>query len=172
MRSGGSTRKSRGEQYQHGAILVLTASLLERRASRRLTCSDHRHGRGASGTLPSPTLCAAKESDMPKFVTIAYGDEAGYVKTELALREKAHARDAELRQGGALIGIAGKPVQVRNTEFTGVTREAGSFLSSALPIAGFGIIDAADLDEAIALVSQTPCAVCHGVVEVWPLDRI
>jgi hypothetical protein len=31
------------------------------------------------------------------------------------------------------------------------------------------VIDAADIDEAIALVSKTPCAVAHGVVEVWPL---
>ena len=109
---------------------------------------------------------------MPKFVTIAYGDEAGYERTEPALRDKAHARDAELKQRGALIGVAGTPVQVRNAEFTGVTTEAKPFLSSALPIAGFGIIDAVDLDEAIDMVSQTPCAVCHGVVEVWPLDRI
>ncbi len=109
---------------------------------------------------------------MPKFITTAYGDEAGYQQTEPALRDKAHARDAELKRGGALIGTAGKPMQVRNTEFTGVSTERGAFLSSALPIAGFGIIDATDLDEAIELVSQTPCAVCHGVVEVWPLDRI
>jgi hypothetical protein len=109
---------------------------------------------------------------MPKFVTVAYGDEAGYQRTEPALRDKAHARDAELKQGGALIGTAGKPVQVRNAEFTGVDTQPGPFLSAPLPIAGFGIIDANDLDEAIALVSQTPCAVCHGVVEVWPLDRI
>ncbi len=109
---------------------------------------------------------------MPKFVTIAYGDEAGYRQTEPALRDKAHARDAELVQGGALIGTAGKPVQVRNTEFTGVDTRPGPFLSSKLPIAGFGIIDAADMDDAIERVSQTPCAVCHGVVEVWPLDRI
>jgi hypothetical protein len=117
-------------------------------------------------------LCTVKESDMPKFITIAYGDEAGYRRTDPALRDRAHARDAELKQGGALIGTAGKPTQVRNTEFTGVRTEQGPFLSSTLPIAGFGIIDAADLDEAIELVSQTPCAVCHGVVEVWPLERI
>lgn len=109
---------------------------------------------------------------MPKFVTIAYGDEAGYQQTAQALRDKAHARDAELKQGGALIGTAGEPVQVRNTEFAGVTTQPEPFLSAKLPIAGFGIIDAADLEEAIERVSQTPCAVCHGVVEVWPLDRI
>jgi hypothetical protein len=29
------------------------------------------------------------------------------------------------------------------------------------------VIDAVDLCEAIKIVSQTPCAVAHGVVEVW-----
>jgi hypothetical protein len=33
------------------------------------------------------------------------------------------------------------------------------------------VIDAADMDEAIGLVSGTPRAVAHGVVEVWPLDQ-
>lgn len=36
-------------------------------------------------------------------------------------------------------------------------------------VAGFGLIEAATLEEAIQLVSGTPCAVTHGVVEVWPL---
>jgi hypothetical protein len=44
-------------------------------------------------------------------------------------------------------------------------------MRSELPIAGFAVIDAADIDEAIALVSKTPCAVAHGIVEVWPLKE-
>jgi len=43
-------------------------------------------------------------------------------------------------------------------------------MTSPLPVAGFAIIDAANIDEAILLVSQSPCAVAHGVVEVWPLE--
>ena len=41
-----------------------------------------------------------------------------------------------------------------------------------LLVAGFSINEANDLEHAIELVSQTPCAVAHGVVEVWPLDLI
>jgi hypothetical protein len=33
------------------------------------------------------------------------------------------------------------------------------------------IIEAATLEEAIDVVSRTPCAVNHGVVEVWPLEQ-
>ena len=107
---------------------------------------------------------------MPKYVTIGYGDQAGYERTTLEARDAAHAHDYELKRHGALIGIAGSPVQVRNPEAAGVQTKDGAFMSSPLPIAGFAVIEAADLAEAIALVSKSPCAVGHGVVEVWPLE--
>jgi hypothetical protein len=108
---------------------------------------------------------------MPKFVTIGYGDRAGYDATPQAIRDAAHARDAEIKQGGALIGAAGAPVQVRNPLAAGVRTENSAFMSSALPIAGFAVIEATNLAEAVRIVSKTPCAVAHGVVEVWPLEQ-
>jgi len=108
---------------------------------------------------------------MPKFVTIGYGDRAGYESTAPEIRDSAHARDEELRQRGALMGFAGRPVQVRNPDAAGLQTVSGSFMSSPLPVAGFAVIEAADLSEAIHMVSQVPCAVAHGVVEVWPLEQ-
>lgn len=108
---------------------------------------------------------------MPKFVTIGYGDQAGYDRTPAAIRDAAHAQDARLQGQGAVVGIAGAPVQVRNPEAAGVETAQGPFLSASLPVAGFAIIEAADLAEAIDMVSRTPCAVAHGVVEVWPLEQ-
>lgn len=108
---------------------------------------------------------------MPKFLTIGYGDQAGYDRTPAALRDAAHAHDARLLAGGALIGIAGSPVQVRNAEAEHVRTTNGPFMSSSLPVAGFAIIEAENLDAAIAMVSRTPCAIAHGVVEVWPLEQ-
>lgn len=107
---------------------------------------------------------------MPKFVTIGYGDQAGYDRTAPVLRDTAHAHDEALKNSGALIGIAGPPVQVRNPDDIGIQTERGAFLSSPLPLAGFAIIEAADLAEAIDIVSRTPCAIAHGVVEVWPIE--
>jgi len=106
---------------------------------------------------------------MPKFVTIGYGDREGYDRTAPAIRNAAHAHDAKLQRDGVSMGIAGAPVQVRNPDASGVQTADGPFMTSSLPVAGFAIIEAADLAEAIELVSQTPCAVAHGVVEVWPL---
>lgn len=106
---------------------------------------------------------------MPKFVTIGYGDEAGYNRTASDVRNAAHAHDKRLVQAGALVGRAGAPVQVRNADAKGVETENAAFMSSPLPIAGFAVIEAADIDEAIKMVSQVPCTVAQGVVEVWPL---
>ncbi len=107
---------------------------------------------------------------MPKFITIGYGDEAGYNRTPIDLRDAAHRHDAHLRESGAIIGIAGNPVQVRNPAGTGVQTSGGPFMRADLPIAGFALIDAASIEDAIEQVAKTPCAVAYGVVEVWPLE--
>lgn len=108
---------------------------------------------------------------MPKFVTIGYGDRIGYDRTPRPIRDAAHAQDAKLRSEGAVMGIAGPPVQVRNPEARGMETLEGPFMSASLPIASFAIIEAIDLADAIEKVSQVPCAVAHGVVEVWPLKE-
>lgn len=107
---------------------------------------------------------------MPKFITIGYGDQAGYDRTPQAVRDAAHDQDARLRSEGALMGIAGSPVQVRNPDAVRVETREGPFMTSPLPIAGFAVIEAVDLAEAVRKVSNVPCAVANGVVEVWPLE--
>jgi hypothetical protein len=74
---------------------------------------------------------------MPKFLTIGYGDKAGYDRTPREVRDAAHEEDAKLQSEGAVMGIAGKPVQVRNPDGAGVETREGAFMSSALPIAFF-----------------------------------
>jgi len=108
---------------------------------------------------------------MPTFITIGYGDQAGYDRTESSVRDQAHAHDEQLAKGGARIGRAGNPVQVRNPEGRGIQRQSGAFMSAKLPVAGFMLIEADSLDDAVAMVADTPCAVAHGVVEVWPLKN-
>jgi hypothetical protein len=105
-----------------------------------------------------------------KFVTIGYGDQEGYERTDPGLRAAAHEQDDRLRREGAEMGIAGPPVQVRNHDGGGVATAPGPFMRSGLPLAGFAVIEAASLAEAVEMVSRTPCAVAHGVVEVWPLQ--
>jgi hypothetical protein len=106
---------------------------------------------------------------MQTFLTIGYGDEKGYESTAPAVRDRAHAHDAWLVAQGAVVGIAGTPMQVRNPDGSGVTTETGAFLRSDLPVAGFALVEAETIEDAIERVASTPCAVAHGVVEVWPL---
>lgn len=106
---------------------------------------------------------------MARFLTIGYGDQEGYDRTDPAVRDAAHAHDARLVSRGVEMGVASTPVQVRNHDDAGVTTEVGPFMRSSLPVAGFAVIEAADLAQAVDIASHTPCAVAHGVVEVWPL---
>jgi hypothetical protein len=108
---------------------------------------------------------------MPRFITIGYGDQAGYDRTAPAVRDAAHAADAERARQGDVMGIAGQPVQVRNHDGAKVVVTPGPFLSAGLPVAGFALIEAADLEAAIAIAAASPCAVAQGVVEVWPLEE-
>jgi len=108
---------------------------------------------------------------MPRFVTIGYGDRTGYERTAPEVRDAAHAHDRVLRERGVLMGVAGDPVQVSNPGATGVQTVSGPFMSSPLPVAGFAVIEATDLSDAVNMVSRSPCAVAHGVVEVWPLEQ-
>jgi len=126
------------------------------------------------GRPAGPAFHAAndpEERPVAKFVTIGYGDRAGYDRTAPEVRDAAHAHDAELQEAGVLMGIAGAPVQVRNPDARGVETANGPFMTSSLPVAGFAIIEAATLAEAMEMVSKSPCAVAHGVIEVWPLEQ-
>lgn len=108
---------------------------------------------------------------MPKYITIGYADRADYDRTPQDIRQAAHEHDASLKQRGVVMGVAETPIQVRNPNGSGVLTETGPYLSSDLPIAGFSIMEARDMDEAIALASKSPCAVAHGVIEIWPLTE-
>jgi hypothetical protein len=110
-----------------------------------------------------------EEMLVAKFITIGYGDESGYERTSSDLRDAAHAHDAMLVSRHAIVGVAGVPIQVRNHQDSGVQTQDGPYLKSDLPVAGFALIEAASLDEAVDLVAKTPCAIADGVVEVWPL---
>ena len=107
---------------------------------------------------------------MARFITIGYGDEAGYNRTPLDIRNAAHRHDAQLLEAGAIIGRAGSPVQVRNPADGGVQTTDGPFMRADLPIAGFALIEAASIEDAIEQVAKTPCSVAYGVVEIWPLE--
>jgi hypothetical protein len=49
-----------------------------------------------------------------------------------------------------------------------LTTENESFAKPKLPLAGFSIIEAKDIDEVVQLVANTPCARAKGAIEIRP----
>lgn len=104
-----------------------------------------------------------------KFLCLAYGAEADWRALSAEEQAALLAQDDVLRARGDLVAaLEPAPTIVRAPEGTPlVTR--GAFAESRVPLAGFGIIEAADLAEAIRLVADTPCARAGGAVELRPI---
>jgi hypothetical protein len=108
---------------------------------------------------------------MPTFLTLGYGSAEDYEATNPAQRDKAHAHDRWLASQGAVIAAVGTPTQVRNPASAKFNTTLGAYMHAHLPLVGFALLEAASLDEAVERVAGTPCAVAHGVVEVWPIVK-
>jgi hypothetical protein len=103
-----------------------------------------------------------------KFLVLAYGAEADWLALSPDQREVLLAQDAVLRARGDIVAAVGRPTTVRSPG--GATARAErAFASAPLPMAGFGLIDADDVDQAVRLVEGTPCARANGAVELWPV---
>ena len=49
---------------------------------------------------------------------------------------------------------------------------SGSFSGVKLPLAGFSIIEATDIEVVIQMVSKTPCARAKGAIEIREITQI
>jgi hypothetical protein len=104
-----------------------------------------------------------------KFLCLAYGDEKDWQALSKSEQEALLVQDEVLRRRGDLVAALEPTVTtVRAWDGTPET-ENRAFSDLRLPLAGFGIIEAADLNEAIQLVAQTPCARARGAVELRPI---
>lgn len=104
-----------------------------------------------------------------KFLCLAYGDESGWKSLTEDEKREALAQDAAIRDRGHLMSAVRPTVtSVRNwNRRLEVTNEPSA--QNQLPLAGFSVIEAENVEEAIALVSNTPCARARGVIEIRPL---
>jgi hypothetical protein len=104
-----------------------------------------------------------------KYLCLAYGDERAW--NDLSKDEQAAllAQDEQLRRrGDTVAAVEPASTVVRAWDGNPQTTD-GPFGASFLPLAGFSIIEAANLDEAVRLVSKTPCARARGAVELRPI---
>jgi hypothetical protein len=104
-----------------------------------------------------------------KFLVLAYGHERDWQALSKREQDELLAQDQVLRDRGDLVAAVGETAtMVRAWDGTPLASE-GPFSVSPLPLAGFGVIEAADLDEAVRLVANTPCARARGAVELRPI---
>lgn len=107
-----------------------------------------------------------------KFLCLAYGDEAGWDSLSDEEKREVLAQDAAIRDRGNLMSAVQRTVSsVRNWDGNlEVNNEP--FARNELPLAGFSVIDAENVEEVIELVSNTPCARARGVIEIRPFWNI
>jgi len=108
-----------------------------------------------------------------KFLCLAYGSEHDWRALPRDEQDALLAQDEVLRRRGDVVAAVEpkNATTVRAWDGTPSITE-GPFAHSIVPLAGFGIIEAADLNEAIALVARTPCARAKGAVELRPIHAI
>jgi hypothetical protein len=101
-----------------------------------------------------------------KYLCLAYGDEKDWNALPKREQDELLAQDEVLRRRGVLMGAAETSVTTVRAWDGTPTITKGPFADSKVPLAGFCVIEAADLDEVISLVAQTPCARAKGAIEV------
>ncbi len=107
-----------------------------------------------------------------KYLVLAYGAEADWNALGEGEQDALLAQDDVLRTRGDLVAAVRTEVTTVRAWDGTPTTTAGTFASSTVPLAGFGIIEAASLEEVIQLVAQTPCARAKGAVEIRPISTI
>jgi hypothetical protein len=107
-----------------------------------------------------------------KYLCLAYGDEKDWNVLTKKEQDALLAPDEALRKRGVLMAAVQTTVTtVRAWDGQPVASD-GAFAASKVPLAGFSIIEAADLNEVIQLVAGTPCARAKGAIEIRPIMAI
>jgi hypothetical protein len=104
-----------------------------------------------------------------KYLCLAFGDDKDWKLLSRSEKDARLAVDAMLRERGDVVAsVEPDVITVRTPADTPVTSDGG-FASAPAKLAGFYIIEAENVEEAVKLVGGTPCPRTGGAVEVRPL---
>ncbi len=104
-----------------------------------------------------------------KFLCLAYGAEKDWLALTPQQQQDLLAQDDVLRKRGAFMSAVEQGVTTVTAWDGEPSTSSESFAKASAPLAGFSIIEAADIDEAVQLVAGTPCARARGAIEIRPL---
>lgn len=101
-----------------------------------------------------------------KFLCLAYGAEKDWLKLSDEERSALLAQDEVIRSKGNLVSaLEPRVITLRAWNGTPALAEE-PFGKSAVPLAGFAIIEARTVHEVVALIADTPCARAKGAIEI------
>lgn len=104
-----------------------------------------------------------------KYLVLAYGDEKHWNALTKNEQDALLAQDEVLRNRGDLVAAVESTVTTLRA-WDGIPKTTEStFADSSVPLAGFGIIEAGNLDEVVQLIAGAPCARAKGAIEVRPI---
>lgn len=104
-----------------------------------------------------------------KYLCLAYGSEEDWKKLPEREQKEVLAHDDFLKGRGDTLAAVETTVTTVTAWDGTPTIVSGSYAKSNAPLAGFSIMEAADINEAIQLVTNSPCARAKGAVEIRPL---
>jgi hypothetical protein len=113
---------------------------------------------------------------MPNCLVMIYDNEAKWNEVDDSVAQQNHRRHEKFAatygsalRGGAQLADSTAATSIRSDGNGGFTVTDGTFAETKEVIGGFYIIEAADLDEALAIAKQVPSPM--GGVEVRPIIR-
>jgi len=111
---------------------------------------------------------------MPQYLVLIYENENGWAEADKAMWDQAMADHGVFAQAAGAAVKGGEALQPTSTATTilkdgagGFTVTDGPFVETKEALGGYYLIEAADLDAAIALAKQVPAP--FGGVEVRPI---
>jgi hypothetical protein len=111
---------------------------------------------------------------MSQYLILIYEDEAGYASGDDTLMNEvleAHStfgeKNAQAIRGSNALQPANTATTVRSDGAGGFTVTDGPFTETKEALGGYYLVEAADLDEAIAIAKEVPAK--FGGVEVRPI---
>ena len=101
-----------------------------------------------------------------KFLCLAYGDEDGWNTLTDGEKSEVLSNDKIIKDRGNLMSAVQTDVTTVKNWNKKLELFDKPFGKQELPLAGFSVIEAENIDEVIKLVADTPCARANGAIEI------
>ena len=111
---------------------------------------------------------------MAQYLVLLYEDEQAWAESTPELDAQVYTEHMKLQaehgaslQGGSALQLPATATSIRSDGAGGFLVTDGPFVETKEALCGFYLIEAADLDEAVALAKKVPAP--HGGVEIRPV---